>query len=107
MSTMSCACITNGFFLPLLVRALELAEDPRGEARRDQRTRPPQRRLRATVGLDERCRVLARGQVLAADVPVEEEVAAQLQTRLARWAIAALGHLEERVERCLKVAFLG
>ena len=69
---------------PLLVRSLELAEDPRGEARRDQRTRPPERRRRATVGLDERCRVLARGQVLAADVPVEEEVAAQLQTRLAR-----------------------
>ena len=69
---------------PLLVRSLELAEDPRGEARRDQRTRPPQRRRRVTVGLDERCRLVPRGQVLAADVPVEEEVAAQLQTRLAR-----------------------
>ena len=92
---------------PFLVRPLELAEHPRRQSRRDQRARAPDGGSAAGVGVEERGGVLAGGEVLAADVPVHPEVAAQLQARFAGSGVTVLRRGQERVERGLEVALLG
>ena len=68
----------------------------------------PTRGRAAGVGVEEGCGVLAGGEVLAADVPVHPQVAAQLQARLAgKRRRRPARRLEERVERGLEVALLG
>src|SRR5205823_2623280 len=58
-----------------VVRPVELAQHPRRQARRDERARASDRGSTGG-GAEERGRVLASGQVLTADVPVHEEIAA-------------------------------
>ena len=60
------------------------------------------------VGVEEGRGVLPGGEVLAADVPVHPQVAAQLQARLRHAAASpSLRRRQERVERGLEVALLG
>jgi hypothetical protein len=92
---------------PLLVRALELPEGPRCQARGRERARPPGGGSAVGVGSEEGRGVLLGGEVLAADVPVHEEVAACTQARLARGRVTAPRGGEERVERGLEVPVLG
>ena len=57
--------------------------------------------------MKERGGVIARGEVLAADVPVQAQVAAQLQPCLACFSVAALRSREQRGERGFEVRLLG
>ena len=91
----------------LLVRPLELAEDPRCQARCDQRAGAPERRGARGVRVEERGGVLPGADVLAADVPVEVEVAAQLHARPRTQPRRRPRGRQERVERGLEVGLLG
>src|SRR5439155_22702658 len=88
-----------------VVCPVELAQHPRRQARRDERARAPDRGS-TRGGVEERGCMLASGQVLAADVPVHDEIAAHLQARFACGGIAFARGCEERFERGLDVALL-
>ena len=58
-------------------------------------------------GGEEAVGILARADVLSADVPVHPQVAAQLHADLARRLVSVPGCGEERLERRMQVALLG
>ena len=87
-------------------RALGLAGHPRAEARGDQSGRAARARRAAGSQLEEGGRVVARGEVLATDVPVHPEVARHLEPLLERLVVARACRSEERVECCLEVVVL-
>ena len=67
----------------------------------------PRRRCANGVRVEEGGGVIPGADVLAADVPVEVEVAAQLHPGFARGRVAVLRGREERLERGLEVGLLG
>ena len=92
---------------PFVVRALDLAEHPGRKSDGDQRPGPARAGRQTLTRCEECLGVLARADVLAADVPVHPQVAAQLHSSFAGGCVTAPRSGEERVERRLEVALLG
>jgi hypothetical protein len=92
---------------PLVVRPLDLTQHVRRKSRREKCTCPAHGGSAASVGIEEGRGVLPGGEVLAADVPVQPEVAAQLQALFARNCVTVPRRCQERFKRGLEVAVLG
>jgi class 3 adenylate cyclase len=105
-------------FLPAVADALDVKEAEGralgegvvsliGDKKAVLRARPPHGARAPDVGVEEGRGVLPRGEVLAAGVPEEPQVAAHLQAHFGSRRVAVLRHRQERVERGLEVALIG